>query len=446
MGTKYDALIIGAGIIGASIAFELAKKGYKTLNIDKLGVAGAGSTGNTCGVLRIQTRRACAIIRTHYSTLEGTAMAYESYLHWKTWPEYLGVEDERGYAVFHETGLVILCGRHHDMQMHIDFHRELGIPIEEWDIDKLLEKFPFIDTKAYYPPRRPDDKKFGEASDGKLTGAIFLPCAGYINDPQLSVHNVQRAAEAHGAEFRFRAEVTEICRGDNRVTGISLRSGEEIKAPIVVNAAGPHSSVINQLAGVDKAMKLSTRALRHEVHFVPAPPDYDLEEEGLVISDDDIAGYSRPETGNLLLIGSQDPECDPLEWVADPDDYNREVTDTQWRAQVMRQAQRIPSLPIPGQAMGIVDLYDVSDDWIPIYDRSELNGFYMAVGTSGNQYKNGSMVGLLMAEVIDACEHGRDHDKDPVKVKCPKTGVELNAGFYSRNRDIVESSSFSVLG
>ena len=96
--------------------------------------------------------------------------------------------------------------------------------------------------------------------------------------------------------------------------------------------------------------------------------------------------------------------------------------------------------------MGIVDLYDVSDDWIPIYDKSDLPGFYMAVGTSGNQYKNGSMAGLLMAELIDACEHGRDHDADPVRVCCPITGFELDAGFYSRNRDIVEGSSFSVLG
>ena len=435
MTKAYDAIIIGAGIIGASIAFELAKKGYRTLNVDKLGVAGAGSTGNTC-----------AIIRTHYSTLEGTAMAYESYLHWKRWSEYLGAEDERGYAIFHETGLVVLCGEHHDMQMHVDFHRELGIPVELWDLDTLKTKLPFVDVNAYYPPRRPDDEEFGAASGQTLSGAIFLPCAGYINDPQLSVHNVQRAAEAQGAEFRFRSEVTEVRQEDGRVAGITLHNGDKIDAPVVVNAAGPHSFIVNRLAGVDKSMKISTRALRHEVHFVPAPVDYDLEKDGRVISDDDIAGYSRPETGNLLLIGSQDPACDPLEWVEDPDNFNRDVTDEQWRAQVMRQAQRIPSLPIPGQAMGIVDLYDVADDWIPIYDKSDLPGFYMAVGTSGNQYKNGSMAGLLMAELITACEGGHDHDADPIKVRCPITDFELDAGFYSRNRDIVESSSFSVLG
>ena len=62
MNKSYDAIIIGAGIIGCSVAFELAKKGYKTLNIDKLGSSGHGSTSNSC-----------AVIRLHYSTPDGVA-------------------------------------------------------------------------------------------------------------------------------------------------------------------------------------------------------------------------------------------------------------------------------------------------------------------------------------------------------------------------------------
>ena len=96
--------------------------------------------------------------------------------------------------------------------------------------------------------------------------------------------------------------------------------------------------------------------------------------------------------------------------------------------------------------MGWVDLYDCSDDWIPIYDRSDLDGFYMAIGTSGNQFKNAPVVGHLMAELIDACESGHDHDTDPVSVKCRYTGRELDGGFYSRLREINPSSSFSVNG
>jgi sarcosine oxidase subunit beta len=84
MNDRYDAVIIGAGVIGAAIAFEMAKKGYRTLNVDKLPAAGEGSTGSTC-----------AIVRTHYSTWDGTALAYESFLHWKDWESYLEAEDER---------------------------------------------------------------------------------------------------------------------------------------------------------------------------------------------------------------------------------------------------------------------------------------------------------------------------------------------------------------
>ncbi len=435
MTKKYDAIIIGAGIIGASVAFELAKKGYRTLNVDKLGAAGAGSTINTC-----------AIIRTHYSTLEGTAMSYESYLHWKKWPEYLQIQDERGYAKFRETGFLILYDESRDMSAILEHHRKLDIPFEEWSLETLQEKMPFLDLNAYYPPRRPGDEHFGQPNGGKLAGAIFFPSGGYINDPQLSVHNVQRAAEAKGATFRFQAEVSDIRQEDGHVTGITLQGGEQIDAPVVVNVAGPHSFVINRMAGIEESMKIKTRALRHEVHFVPEPDDYDTEKHGYVTSDDDIGGYCRPETGNLILVGSQDPECDPKEWVDNPDEFNRDVSEAQWQAQVFRLAQRIPNLPIPGQAKGVVDLYDVSDDWIPIYDKSDLGGFYMAVGTSGNQYKNGPIAGLLMAELIDACEKGRDHDSDPVQVKCPITGFTLNVGFYSRNREVNKDSSFSVLG
>lgn len=74
MSKNYDAIIIGAGVIGAAIAFELSKNGWKTLNIDKLESAGSGSTANSC-----------AVIRVHYSTLEGTAIAYESYQYWNDW-------------------------------------------------------------------------------------------------------------------------------------------------------------------------------------------------------------------------------------------------------------------------------------------------------------------------------------------------------------------------
>ena len=194
---------------------------------------------------------------------------------------------------------------------------------------------------------------------------------------------------------------------------MTLTDGIEIDAPIVVNVAGPHSFVINRMAGVEDEMNVKTRALRHEVHHVPSPPDFDFEQDGYHTSDGDTGIYFRPESGNNILIGSEDPDCDPRVWVDDPDKFDRHVTEQQWEAQVYRLARRMPSLRIPNERKGIVDLYDVSDDWIPIYDRSVLDGFYMAIGTSGNQFKNAPVVGHLMAELIDRVEHGHDHDNEP---------------------------------
>lgn len=101
---------------------------------------------------------------------------------------------------------------------------------------------------------------------------------------------------------------------------------------------------------------------------------------------------------------------------------------------------------IPTDRRGVVDLNDVSDDWIPIYDRSVLPGFYMAIATSGNQFKNAPVAGHLMAELVERVQSGHDHDSDPVKVTARYTGVQLDAGFYSRLREINPDSSFSVNG
>ncbi|MBC8268771.1 MAG: FAD-binding oxidoreductase [Rhodospirillaceae bacterium] len=434
MTTRYDAIIIGAGIIGSCMAFEMAKKGWKTLNVDRLPAAGYGSTSFSC-----------AIIRTHYSTLDGTALAYENYFHWLDWAGYLGVPDELGHAELRHCGcLVMKTPKNNGLKHMIEHMKILDIPWQDWSPDDILNKLPFMDLANYSPPKLPTDPGFAEPTGGRIEGGIFFPCAGYMNDPQLSTHNVQRAAEAHGAEFRFKADVTAIRQENGRVQGITLADGSEIDAPVVVNVAGPHSSKINEMAGVADKMALTTRALREEVAYIPGPQGFDIEKDGMITSDSDVGSYSRPEVGNRILVGSENPECDPEEWV-DADHYSTDPTD-QMRYQVMRLAQRMPTLGIPEHPTGVVSLYDVTPDWIPIYDKSDLNGFYLAIGSSGNQYKNAPVAGKMMTALIEACEKGQDHDNEPVIYTLERLKRPLNVGFFSRNRAINEDSSFSVLG
>ena len=227
--------------------------------------------------------------------------------------------------------------------------------------------------------------------------------------------------------------------------GVKLASGEEIRAKVVVNVAGPGSAIINKLANVLDDMTIETRPLRQEVVHVPAPEGFDFENDGTIVSDSDIACYCRPEHGNHILVGSEDPECDPHQWCEDDVHYNRDFTD-QWTTQAMRYAQRVPSLGIPSKTRGVVDLYDASTDWIPIYDKSSLPGFYMACGTSGNQYKNAPIAGKMMTALIDYCEGGADHDAEPLQFELPYIKRMIDVGFYSRKRPINEESSFSVLG
>lgn len=435
MTYKPDAIIIGAGVIGCAVAFELGKRGYKTLNIDKLPTAGFGSTSNSC-----------AIIRFHYSTWDGVAMAFENYFYWKDWQNYVGPVDERGYSRFVECGALVMRMKEKDIRKYTDNYDDIGVQYEVWDLETLRQKMPLFDLHSHYPPRPLTDESFWEDPDELLQGALYTPQAGYVNDPQLSTYNLMLAAKSVGGEFLFNTEVADVRKKNGRVAGVTLKSGERIDAPIVVNVAGPHSFIINQMAGVEDGMKIKTKALRHEVHHVPSPNGFDYEKAGQVVSDSSCGVYFRPESGNNILVGSEDPVSDDRVWIENPDEYLTSLTDQQWKTQVYRLAKRIPELPIPAKPSGVVDLYDVSDDWIPIYDKSDLPGFYMAVGTSGNQFKNAAGVGHMMAEMIHAAENGNDQDASPVQVKMPHTGLVLNSGFYTRRREINENSSFSVLG
>jgi len=435
MSKSYDAIIIGAGIIGCATSLALGRKGWKVLNLDSLPAAGYGSTSGSC-----------AIIRPYYSTLDGSAMAYESHFYWNNWAEYLGGADldERGLIEYHNVGALVMKTELNDyLRTAREFMDQLDSPYSELSPEQIKEKLPVWNTESFFPVKRPDDPRFGIANETSLTGAILFHAAGYVSDPQLATHNIMRAAENEGGEFRYNARVIEIRQVDGRVTGVKLENRETYDCAVVVNVAGPHSSKINQMADVERQMKIKTRALRQEVAHVPLPEGYNRD-TACVTSDSDIGVYTRPEQGDNLLIGSEDPPVDQHEWV-DPDDYNRDFTE-QWRVQVLRVCQRVPELSVPNKMQGVVDLYDVTDDWIPIYDRSDLAGFYLAIGTSGNQFKNAPIAGELMANLIEATENGNDQDANPIDFHLRHIDRTVSSGFYSRLREINQDSSFSVLG
>ena len=428
-----DAIVVGAGVMGSAIALELARAGRSVVVVDKSGGAGFGSTSASS-----------AIIRFTYSTFEGVALAWESYHRWLDWPHHLGAADGDGLARFHRVGMVALDVPLMPRHRMTDLLARVGVPYEDWDADEVAQRIPGIDVGSWWPPKPVTSPEFLDGPDGRL-GAVFTPDAGYVDDPRLAAANLADAATRAGASFRFRRTVIGAQHRDG-AWEVDLDDGASLRAPVVVNAAGPWSGALNRMVGADSDFTIGLRPLRQEVHVVPAPAP--LRDAGTfpALSDMDLGTYSRPAPGGMLLVGGTEPECDPMQWLDEPDDAVPGATTELFEAQVLRAARRYPDLEIPLRPSGIAGVYDVSDDWIPVYDRTSLPGFYVAAGTSGNQFKNAPVVGELMAALIDACESGHDHDAEPVRFDCRATGLQLDLGTFSRRRERNPDSSGTVMG
>jgi sarcosine oxidase subunit beta len=430
---SFDAIIVGAGVIGTSIGYQLAARGWRTLNIERLSTSGQGSTSSSL-----------AIIRTHYSTREGCALAWEGYHCWANWPEFVNLGDEVNVAQFIQTGVLALKTKDNNrLARQIKLSKELKIPFEEWSPIKIAEQFPSWDVSRFGPPVLSDNPRFGQPTGLAVDGGVFFPKAGYCNDPRLATQNLQQATEAAGGMFRFQCDVKRIRTVRNCIVGITLADDTQMDAPVVVNAAGPNSTKINELAGILGTTNITTRAVRHESVHLSLPLDCRGKYDDVVTFDNDIGSYTRPDHSGSIFVGSQGTEFDQDKTV-DPNDFDRNFTNAA-NEPVYRLAQRIPTLGIPNQLQGIVDLWDVTEDWIPVYDCSDLPGFYLAIGTSGNQFKTAPVVGALMAELIVACENGQNHDAEPVSFLLQKTGNSIGLDFFSRNRKVNHCSSFSVL-
>ncbi len=427
-----DAIVIGAGVMGSSISLELARSGRKVLCVDAGPGVGSGSTSSSS-----------AVIRFNYSVMDSILTAWEAGHRWKNFASFLGAEDSSGLVEYVETGCLALDVPNDNRPKVLSMWAEIGIEFSELTADEIHERFPQFDKGDFYPPRTVEDPRFADDPKTDING-YWTPEGGFVNDPMLSAQNFMDAARKLGVEVRLNSEVVEIRKDAGAVVGITLADGEQIDAPIVVNAAGPASRHINALAGVVEEMRIKTNPMRQEVHVVPAPPSVTVENTPLV-ADAGVGVYFRPGLGGTVLIGSTEPECDELQWVDDHRDFNPIPTPEVFEAQVLRTARRIPELGIPSAPVGLADLYDASDDWVPLYDKSSLDGFFMACGTSGNQFKNAPMVGTFITALVDAAAAGQDHDVDPVKVTGELTGREINLATFSRLRERTSGTN-SVLG
>ena len=413
------AVVIGAGVIGSSIALQLRRLGHDVTVVERNSAAGMGSTSASS-----------AVVRFNYSTFDAVALSWESYFLWKEFKELIDGTDgyaknslsnsQEHYAHLEDRGYVMLDVPVLSNEKTMALFDQAGIPYEIWDSKQLKIGMPGIDAGRYWPNKPvKSDEFFNEASEE--LGAIFSKHGGYVSDPLLAAQNFAMAAKREGVNFKFRKVVVSIEKNLGRVCGVAvsdfdsqskkpLDAGHEvIAADVVINVAGPWSTLINQMAGAGSDFTMELKPLRAEVHQISTPKDI---LPGPIMGDLDLGTYVRSGPGGITLVGGTEPECDALEWVTPDkvDEVNMTRTVEVFESQTYRFARRFPAAQIPSTPVGVVGVYDVSSDWTPIYDKTDVPGFYVAIGTSGNQFKNAPGAGLIMAHLITQVEKGADHD------------------------------------
>lgn len=149
---KFDAIIIGAGVIGCSISLALARRGLKTLNLDTLPSAGYGSTSHSS-----------AIVRPFYSHEVSCAIAHEARHRWLGWREFLGYAPGP-IAHYVETGGLVLVrdGTEHQYENNLDVMGKVGVEFQMLLPREIEKMYPGINLQAFGPPRRPNEAGFGE--------------------------------------------------------------------------------------------------------------------------------------------------------------------------------------------------------------------------------------------------------------------------------------------
>ncbi len=364
MARTADAVIVGAGVMGASIAFHLAQRGARPLVLEQ-NRAASGSTG-----------KSAAFIRMHYTNEPEARLAHYSF------PSFAEWEDRVGYSCgFVRTGFLCLV-RPADgdkLRRNVDMLRRLGV---------LTEVVQPVEIRELQPQLNTDD----------LGPAAYEPGSGYA-DPLATTQAFLRRAQDLGARVEEGVRVEAIRVEGGRARGVLTRT-DRIDSPVVVSAAGCWSQPLLASAGV----AVDIRPTRAQVAFFARPAEL----KGGHLMFIDLAGgvYARPHGPDLTLagIGTWREER------ADPERY-REENDPEFVDLARRTlAQRLPAIHSQAYKRGHAGLYDISPDTRAVLDEAPgAHGLFLATGFSGTGFKISPAVGAGLAEWITA---GRPHSVD----------------------------------
>ena len=353
-----DAVIVGGGVTGCSLAFHLAGAGVRRVLVLERRFLGSGGTGRSVG-----------IIRQLYPTPETTQMVLRSLTVFERFGEAVG-----GESGFVRSGVLIGVGTtmRPALEKTLALQRRLGVDAEILEPRDLQRVEPRINPAG-------------------LGAVLYEPGSGY-GDPSAVTTGYADAARLRGVAIEQGVEVTAVRQARGHVTGVVTASGEEIAAPVVVNAAGLWSPGLARLADVELPIVIG----RHPVFVLER--DSGFGSAHLVYLDLQGGCYVKPETGGLTLTGSliDDETQHPM----DPELLGAEPGFEEVEAVLERTSRALPTLGGARYARGWAGAFDITPDWMPILDESPVKGFFIAAGMSGHGFKLAPAVGEMMAALI----------------------------------------------
>lgn len=234
---RADVVIIGGGIVGASIAYHLATRGVRDVLVLERDQLGSGSTGRNAGGVRLQ-----------FSTEINVRLSLHSLPRIEHFEEEMGVDPH-----LRQVGYLFLITEERDVapfEASLAMWKRLGVPAQRLDAAGVHDVFPEL---------RVDDLRF----------ATLCMRDGYCDPTSLLNGYVARAREK-GASFREHEPAIGITREGGRVTAVRTAKGD-IACATVVNAAGAWGAEVGQLAGID----LPIRPLRRQIFVTDPVPGLD---------------------------------------------------------------------------------------------------------------------------------------------------------------------------
>jgi sarcosine oxidase subunit beta len=347
-----EIVIVGGGIMGASTAYYLAKRGASDIILLERDLLAQATTGLSVGGIRQQFSHPANIRLSQHSV-----RVFENFK-----------EEFGGDIYFRKAGYLFLARKEKtwsDFLSSVETQREMEVPVEVLTPEEIKRRWPYL---------RVDD----------LEGGTFGPEDGYA-DPYLVAMGFADQARRLGVRVEEKTEVSGIRVKDGRVEGVETTRGS-IAAPVVVNVAGPWAGEIARMAGLD----LPVKPFRRQV-FATSPFDAIPKPVPMVI-DQDLTFYFRGEEPNLIM-GMSDAE--------EPSSFNTHV-DRDFMEKVSEAAiHRAPILEKAEIIRGWGGLYTITPDDNPIIGAApNVAGFFNAIGFSGHGFQHAPAVGLILSELI----------------------------------------------